>query len=220
MIVVPRRPVALEPKAAARALVAALKARAGAAPPRELARVLLAMIWFETAGRPNNFNAGNLMAASLVGGREVATWPGEAWRPGFYELTVSSSAAEIASHAAMMAGKEPTAFRAYPDAEAGFADFVGLLAHKFGGMLSAAAAGDVAAFSSAYVSSGYCPRCTPENVRRNIESRLAYLDGAGAFDGLELAPPPGPGPAGPAVLLAAAAVAAVLLWLTQRKAAA
>ena len=223
MTIVPRVHVKLEPKPAARALAGALAGAAKRPPPLELVRVLLAMIWFETGGAPANGNPGNLMAASLVGGREVSTWRGPAWRPPFYELTVSSSPGDIASHAAMLAGKEPTAFRAYqgPNGlEAGLADYLTLLAHRFPKMLTAAASGDLGAFSESYVRDGYCPRCSPGNVERNIRARLAQLEAAGAFVGLDVAPPPGVGEAGPAVLLVAATVAGVLLWLSTRKAAA
>lgn len=109
---------------------------------RETAALLLALVWVETgAGGLMNFNAGNISAG--------VSWPGLAWRPPWFDDVTHPQ------HARMLAGKAPSAFRAYSSAADGFADFVRVLRSQFQSVLSAAAGGNPAAFVSALHDSGY-----------------------------------------------------------------
>lgn len=222
MRIVPRAARYLEPAEGARALHAAFT-RTGRPPTLVMAEILLAQIWFETGGHPNNFNVGNLFAAGFSGGAEVAHFAGDAWRPPWFENPGQETGPNAFEHREMLSGRAPSAFRAYSTLETGLADWLGMMAHKFSPLLEAAGAGDLAAFARLYRETGYCPPCEPHATELAFAQRRNQLRQAGAFDGVAWAPPTGPGKAGkggPAFLAALAVGSAVLVWLAQRKRAA
>jgi hypothetical protein len=117
---------------------------------RVTAALLLALVWVETArGNLTNNNAGNISAGS--------SWPGDAWRPPWFEINALTAQRPdwVALHIKMTEGKAPSAFRSYPTAAAGFADFARVLRSQFQSVLAAAATGDPARFVSALHDSGY-----------------------------------------------------------------
>ena len=201
MIVVAAVPAKLEPRAVARALFDLLLAAAGAAPSRSLVEIQLAQIWFEGDGRSVSNSVGNLMAAGFVHGAEVATWAGGAWRPPWFEPGGAGILAE--RRAQMLAGKVPSAFRAYGSLAESLRDYMALFVHRYPALLNAAAADDVPLYASLYHSSGYCPDCSAAAVEAAIRARRAELARAGAFDGLDFGPAPPPvAPASPLALVA------------------
>lgn len=106
---------------------------------RETAAQLLALMWIETGGgqKAVQFNPGNLSASE--------TYP-TLWRPPWYEVTPESADRLRRLHEAMLVGRAPKAFRAYPSWEHGFHDWVGFLQRNYKPLLAAAATGDVATF--------------------------------------------------------------------------
>jgi len=214
VVIVPRVATRLSIAVQAAALAAALRRGTGRPPPVTLADVLLAQTRFEGNDAPNNGNVGNLSAAGFVNGAEVSRWPGKAWRPPWFDAPAPGSRWE-ALHGVMLAGKEPSAFRAYDDLSAGFADWLSLLGNHYPGLLEAAGRGDVDRFAELYRSLGYCPNCKPADVAAALRRRRAEQAAARAWDGIELGPD-GAGSAGALVLLAASVTAAVLLWATTR----
>ena len=115
----------------------------GAEPFRELAGLVLALAWIETAAGKSiqNFNFGNISASSR--------WDGDAWRPSWFEVNDASSERDKALHEAMVKGQAPQAFRAYPTADAGMRDFVRVLRGTFPEVLNAAEGGDAEKFRQA-----------------------------------------------------------------------
>ncbi len=178
------------------ALLAALPAL-----DRASAALLLGLIWVET-GRGNllNWNAGNITASDK--------WPGDAWRPPWFESSSNPHLAEL--HERMLNGQAPSAFRAYDSAAQGFADFAGTLKRQFPSVLAAAATGDATAFVGALHDSGYSRdyRAVHIGTFAQLQHQFAELVShlpAGAIAG-----------AGAGVGLAAAALAIVLL-VSKRK---
>jgi hypothetical protein len=167
---------------------------------RASASLLLALIWVETGGgHLFNWNAGNISAGS--------SWPGNAWRPPWFELT--GNAHLDALHERMLKGEAPSAFRAYNSAPEGFADFVGTLRRQFQSVLAAAGSGDAATFVHALHDSGYSRDYTPAHV-----GTFAHLQAQ--FAPLVSHLPAGAG-AGVVVGFAAVGLALVLLLRHSRK---
>ena len=105
---------------------------------------LAALVAIETArGRSvQNGNLGNITAR--------ADYSGMVWRPPWFEINATSSPRDVQLHAAMLAGKAPSAFRAYASAEEGARDFARfLLKPQYAPLLRAATSTDVDAFRRA-----------------------------------------------------------------------
>jgi hypothetical protein len=159
-------------------LTNALVSKLHQVPPEQLGVYLMALIWLETdrglAIIRNN--VGNLMAKYLPanGGQEVSVFAGEFWRPDWWFDESHPT------HAAMMAGKEPSAFRAYPTAQDGYLDYVALLlSAKNAPVIAAAMADDPVAFVRALkktYSAGYT-----DNVADSIRSLVAAFRSKGFF---------------------------------------
>lgn len=113
---------------------------------RESAALLLALVQVETGGAPSNNNMGNITASSR--------WEGDAWRPPWFEPHQTNPKL-AALHERMVKGEAPSAFRAYPTAAAGFADFARVLKSTFPTVLEAAKTGDARTFVLALHDSGY-----------------------------------------------------------------
>jgi len=125
---------------------------------RETGALLLALIWIETArGNLKNFNAGNISAGPQ--------WPGNAWRPPWFDLATAASSPRLLDlHEKMLHGQAPSAFRAYGSLVEGFQDFVRVLKAQFPTVLAAARTGDARAFVQALHESGYSRDYSPAHV--------------------------------------------------------
>ena len=126
---------------------------------RETGTLLLALVWIETArGHLMNWNAGNISAG--------AQWPGNAWRPPWFELTAETLLHPnlVALHEKMLHGQAPSAFRAYGSLLEGFQDFAHVLQHQFQSVLAAAKTGDARTFVTALHDSGYSRDYSPAHV--------------------------------------------------------
>lgn len=97
------------------------------------------------------FNWGNVTA-----GR---SWPGDAWRPSWFELTPESSERDQALHELMLQNRAPSSFRAYPSHDAGSRDYIRVVNRGFAPMVAAANTGDPEVFAAAVRSTRYCPDC-------------------------------------------------------------
>lgn len=84
---------------------------------------LLALIVLETARRPRNWNLGNLAASQSYQQDPSNLF----WRPPWYEVNEDSSERDLRLHQMMLDGLEPSAFRAYPDLDAGLRALLKLL---------------------------------------------------------------------------------------------
>lgn len=111
---------------------------------RESASLLLALIWIETgAGKSlQNNNVGNISAGS--------SYTGSAWRPPWFpEPAPDASARTRHLHEEMLAGRAPSAFRAYPSLVEGFQDYKAQLLRSFPEVIRAAETGDAHTFTTA-----------------------------------------------------------------------
>jgi hypothetical protein len=177
--IVPRQSTPISAEHARDALLAAAPSL-----NRPTAALLLALIWIET-GRGNlmNWNAGNITANDK--------WPGNAWRPPWFEASSDPHLAEL--HERMLAGTAPSAFRAYDSATHGFADFVATLNRQFPSVLAAASTGDPAAFVAALHDSGYSRDYRPVHIasfaalQHQLEPLVAHLPAGAGVAGLAVA---------------------------------
>jgi hypothetical protein len=156
-------------------LVQSWTAEFGSPLSRAAAELLAAQILLETDWTRAMwlYNWGNITAGK--------SWTGDAWRPSWFELTSDSSARNRTLHEQMIAGKAPSLFRAYNSHEEGSRDYLRLLSTQFRGILAAAEAGDLAAFSEAVRTTGYCPDCGA-GFERSIRSIRDKLRALGVFD--------------------------------------
>lgn len=138
---------------AAQGLVGAWVEVTGRPPSRELAELLLAQIFLETARGQSVYwhNWGNL----------TGSYQGNYWRPPWYEVTEESSARNRHLHEEMLAGRAPSKFAAFPNHEAGARTYADWLVRKFPSIVAAGESGDTMAFAEAVKASGYCPDCDP-----------------------------------------------------------
>lgn len=201
-------PTALEAPAAAAVLVDAYKVVHGKPPALELAELELAHAWgLETARSKGMwfFNWGNLSAGGFVSGppgdeaarRERISWSGDVWRPPWYEAppegdaesTVSVGGNLAALHAKMLAGKAPSAFRAYGSHAQGAEGYQRLLARPgFAPMLRAGELGDARAYARAVVDTGYCRdrNCQPDRLAPKLAAFVAEFRAQDTFKGLDV----------------------------------
>lgn len=123
------------------------------------------------------FNWGNITAGN--------SWTGPVWRPSWFELTPDSSVRDQDLHEQMLAGKAPSAFRAYLSHQAGARDYVRILNNRFQAILAAAETGDPALFAEAVRTSRYCPDCGA-GFEQSVRAIQAQIQTAGWFSGLPL----------------------------------
>lgn len=217
MQIIPTRFEPLSPGETARELFRVFSLP-GRPAPGALVRILCALIWHETNGHPPGYGIGNVSAAGFINGIEVSRWTGLAWRPPWFsEPDENSSERNRTLHAEMMAGHEPSAFRAFSSLAEGLQNWRDLMARRFPTMLEAAARGDLSGFARQYRDSGYCGNCEPGASEAAFRRRLVELDQLGAFRDI---PSQGPIMGGGGGLAAVAGVlvvvGAVAAWITRR----
>lgn len=159
-------PAVSTPITAEQAKVALVAAMPGI--DRETGTLLLSLVWIETArGHLMNNNAGNITAG--------AQWPGDAWRPPWFDLSTATTPHLVELHEKMLHGQAPSAFRAYGSLLAGLQDFARVLQHQFKSVLEAAKTGDARAFVTALHDSGYSRDYSPAHVpgMTSLQAELA-----------------------------------------------
>jgi hypothetical protein len=146
MNVVPRRNTSLSPSTIVDAVRDAWSELAGSAPSSDVLRALSALVLIETKRGTSvqNYNLGNLSAGSSYGGN--------VWRPPWFDFDGGTNTTErnLHLHEEMLAGRAPSAFRAYSSPEEGAKDFVRLLrGTSYQNVLQAAESGSADAFRRA-----------------------------------------------------------------------
>ena len=213
---VPMQTTPVLPGDAVNALNVGLTARIGSPPKKDVVRLLLAQIWMEsTGGRLKNNNVGNLSAGGYINGVDHISWSGDYWRPPWYTNPASPT------YALMMAGQEPSAFRAYADIQSGMNGYLDLLSRPdMQQILIAAASGDTTAFAQAIKDSHYTPALNVAATARTFDGLLASFDAQGIFDGLsDGTPVAAVGAAGASFMLALAGLGTFLFINRKKKAA-
>lgn len=186
-------------------LLGALTNQLAAPPSKEVASLLLAQLWIESGrGASSKAHAlGNLMAAGFANGVEHFVWSGDYSRPSWYADT------SHALHSEMLAGRQPSAFRAYASFADSIADYVKLvLSPKYAPLMQAARTGNPHAFASAISSTGYTSQAPP-GIGNTLAGLLQEFAAKGVYASLPKAPsgtapvepasrvlpsPPSPGP--------------------------
>ena len=154
----------------------AYAAELGRAPDATTAELLTAQILIETANGESikNHSPGNISAS--------ARWPGDAWRPPWFEApTDATSPRNRQLHADMLANKAPSAFRSFPTFAAGMRDYVGTLQRQFPTILVARTPLELA---QAIFNSGYTRDHQPEEVAPTLAQLVERVRKAGVFDDL------------------------------------
>ncbi len=104
------------------------------APLRGLQRMMLAVLASIETGRGRsvqNFNVGNITAGP--------TYTGAVWRPPWFDASEAAGNPRLERlHQEMLAGRAPSAFRAYGSKEEGARDFARVLARSFPEVMRAA----------------------------------------------------------------------------------
>ncbi|HXJ69883.1 MAG TPA: CHAP domain-containing protein [Verrucomicrobiae bacterium] len=191
----PATPTPLSDDELARELVAGYTSHFGTPPDRETAELLLALVDIENAHGQAiiQHNWGNISthASDAV----------DYWRPPWFDLDKVNAmpddsgpstgfGAETAAnkkerylrlHAAMVAGKVPSAFLAFPDHETGARVF---LSNVKPSMYDAATTGDPMAFAQAYFESGYCPDQACKDSGPTFKSLQGTIRSKGYFSAL------------------------------------
>jgi hypothetical protein len=202
--IVPVSYTTLAPRPVAVALDAAFRA-AGTPVPRAALELFAALIGVESGGKVASNNVGNLSAAGFVNGVETTSYTGDAWRPPWFaEPTPESSERNKNLHAAMLAGKAPSAFRAYATIGDGIRAYAALIAKRFPYLVDAAKTGDVHQFRLA-LDRGYSADYTAAH-EATFDSLRSRYRAAGVFEGL------GTSLAAEAVAAALVVVTAIVAW--------
>jgi hypothetical protein len=152
-------------------------------PPENVALYILALSAVETANWQKQIgnNPGNLIAGGYFPPKTTETllWSGKIWRPDY--VFDGSRNDEV------LAGKIPSAFRVYPDPQAGWNDYAKLVT-KHRSLLDAAQADDPLAFVRALRSSGYS-QDYPDSSAATFQSLVNGYRAKGhfaAFRGVQL----------------------------------
>jgi hypothetical protein len=183
--------------------------------PLPLAELELAHAWGLETRRGQSmwfYNWGNLSAGGFVDGEERLSWPGDVWRPSWFELAPDASPALAAVHERMLAGQAPSAFRALHSHDEGARQFVDLLeSAKFRSLVQAGLTGSPEAYARAIYDSGYCRDrgCQPANSAPQLASLVAEFRRDHVFDSLGL---PVLRPASSSSSSGAELVALLVLW--------
>lgn len=185
----------------------------GAEPSRTEAEWLLALLWNENArGRAIiQHNWGNL-----------ATFPsrgGDYWRPPWFDLAKIELMDEpkrskmLGLHRDMLAGKEPEAFRAWPDHETGAQQWLKQL-RRMPTILAAAKKNSAVAMQDAVYTSRYCVSKQCKTIAPSYQSLRDEIRRLGLFAAL---PDLRSGGGGAGVLLLGGLLLGGAAWLAVRK---
>jgi len=175
---------------AARALIKVLPSFGSGAFVQEVAELLLAQVWFETARGASmmNHNWGNITAGK--------SWPGDFWRPPWFNKTAILALPELTDaqkahkakllglHQDMLDNKAPQKFRAYPSSLEGLNDYVTRLTREFSIIPEAAKSGSPLRFAQAIRDSGYTPGLLPEKAAITFSNLVKEFRQKGLFQSL------------------------------------
>jgi S-formylglutathione hydrolase FrmB len=127
-----------------------------------------------------NRNPGNITAGASYGGL--------AWRPPWFDPAEAAAKGEryVKLHAAMLAGKAPSAFRAYQSLADGFRDFAAVLRRNFPEVLEAAKTADAVRFRDALAQKYSHDYATAEHAKTiaALQAELGLTPAAAAAGGL------------------------------------
>lgn len=179
---------------------------------RDEAALLLSLVAIETANGKSvqNFSPGNITASEHYNGK--------AWRPPWFpDQPEGASARNIQLHADMLAGKAPSAFRAFDTLDQGFADFARVLQADFPAVVAAAKVGDPDGFRVA-LSQGYSGDYkNPASTVTLQRYKAMFLPMFGDLPAGDAAPLSAPATAGNfiAALAPVAVVGGIFWWVTK-----
>jgi hypothetical protein len=200
--VVPRKNTPASVDGITDAVRSAWTSLAGSAPSAKLLRSLVALVLIETARGKSiqNHNVGNISASS--------SYVGSAWRPPWYDFEGGTAVTDrnLHLHQEMLAGRAPSAFRAYPTLTAGATDFVRLLrTSNYANVIEAGESGDAEEFRAA-LAKRYSKDYDKPGTTASFEQLFRELGDVGG-GGMGF---------GVAVAIGAAAVAAGTWWYFTR----
>lgn len=141
--------------------------------------LLTAQILAETA---NGASVKNNSPANISASK---SWPGDAWRPPWFEVNAESGPRMLLLHEQMLRGQAPSAFRAFASWSQGMRDYVGTLQRQFPTILAARTPRELA---HAIFDSGYTRDHTPEATEPTFTALVDRVRKSGVFD--DLAPEP------------------------------
>jgi len=176
MIIVPRVRTPETLASICAALVSAYQRTFGKALGRTLGELLAAQIWLETARGQSiqNHSPGNVSAG--------ASWPGKAWRPTWFDEPAPDASERIKHlHAEMLAGRAPSAFRAFDSLDDGMADYLRTLKRNFPQIL---AAGSPEQLAQAIWDSRYTRDLTPAQSAPSLRSLWTEIRKSNVFAAL------------------------------------
>lgn len=136
---------------------------------RETAASLLSLLWVETGRGAScqNWNVGNLSASPR--------YPGDVWRPPWFEMTESSTERDARLHQKMLAKQAPEAFRSYRSLTEGMRDFVRLIRlPQYRPVLEAAQTGEILPFVKA-LSQKYSADYSPDHWPAFSDCRQVFV---------------------------------------------
>jgi len=202
---------------AARVLLAAHVAVDGKRPTLAEAELELAHEWIETKRTEAMWrhNWGNLSAGGYVEGQERLSWNGDIWRPPWFAPGEGASPRMLEIHEKMLAGREPSAFRAYGSHQDGAEGLLRLWSRPgYLPLRKAAQTGNPTAYAKAVVSTGYCTNrgCQPDQLGPSLARVVAQFRRDRVFAGLGLSRSSSPSSGAGVALLAA-----VVLLSSERK---
>lgn len=205
MNVVPRRTTPISAADAAEAVKRAWPQVFGAAISRRAFPLIMALVWIETARGQSlqNNNFGNITAGP--------SWPGDAWRPPWFDLEGGTNVSErnVHLHEEMLKGKAPSAFRAYATREGGALDFVRTLKASFPEVIEAAESSDPDTFRLA-LSRKY------SGDYKNPDSTRTFAQLQQLFDPMATGLPGGLGVGKILLIVAMVSTSGVLIWQALR----
>lgn len=147
------------------------------------AELLTAQILIETSSGQSikNHSPGNISASSK--------WSGDAWRPPWFEEPAGGWKTErdASLHAAMLAKKAPSAFRAFASLDDGMRDYVRTLSKQFPTIIAARTPGELA---RAIHDSGYTRDHKPEAIEPTLAQLVTKIRVSGVYDDLAAATRP------------------------------
>lgn len=173
----------------AKLLIATFRRRFGREPTQNEAALLQSQLWLES-GRGKKViahNVGNIMATSgwVKAGNKI-------WRPTWFDPEEFEQLPDGPAkdryrrlHKAMKEKKAPSRFRAYPNMQAGYDDYIDLLARRFPTIVEAAGTGDPMQFAIAVRDSRYCPDCNPAKTSNSFGRLKREMLASGHFDSLQ-----------------------------------
>jgi|WetSurMetagenome_2_1015567.scaffolds.fasta_scaffold00908_16 hypothetical protein len=206
-----RTPVTKEQ--AATFVVNGLRARLGREPSEQEAVYTMALAWVES-GRGQSIygnNPGNVSCYDNGKG-----WSGDFWRPPWFPEQHDPKYDYL--HQRMLEGKAPRAFRAYPDQQTGWNDYLREVVRRIA-LLAAMNADDPAEFVRQLVETKYSIDYNESHVK-TYRSIIAEIRSWGLFSSLPKASPPPakkPSVSGLGLALGAGGAAVLLMVLLAAK---